>query len=174
MALAVPLSRFTSRVGGGSAFFVRRIQIMRVCLLFLMLLAGCATRHDADWHIQDAGAFTFSLPFGFQKTSVHGIDSYVSEFESQDMTVGFDYGAYSGESLDSLAKSPGYTSQMERIGGRDVQIVSVDVAPSSNHRHFEHLILASFLKAGLTMSAWCNTTTDYDTATKIFRSVRFK
>ena len=26
MALAVPLSRFTSRVGGGSAFFVRRIM----------------------------------------------------------------------------------------------------------------------------------------------------
>ena len=26
MALSVPLSRFTSRVGGGSAFFVRRIE----------------------------------------------------------------------------------------------------------------------------------------------------
>ena len=27
MALAVPLSRFTSRVGGGSAFFVRRLRV---------------------------------------------------------------------------------------------------------------------------------------------------
>ena len=26
MALSVPLSRFTSRVGGGSAFFVRRLR----------------------------------------------------------------------------------------------------------------------------------------------------
>ena len=28
MALAVPLSRFTPRVGGGSAFFVRRLDVV--------------------------------------------------------------------------------------------------------------------------------------------------
>ena len=28
MALSVPLSRFTSRVGGGSAFFVRRLTVI--------------------------------------------------------------------------------------------------------------------------------------------------
>jgi hypothetical protein len=30
LALAVPLSRFTSRVGGGSAFFVRLLERMRI------------------------------------------------------------------------------------------------------------------------------------------------
>ena len=30
MALAVPLSRFTSRVGGGSAFYVRRLHIYEI------------------------------------------------------------------------------------------------------------------------------------------------
>jgi hypothetical protein len=146
---------------------------MRVCLLFLTMLAGCATRHHADWHTQAAGAFTFLLPSGFQKTSAHGIDSQVSEFESKDMSVSFDYGSYSGYSLDEYAKRPGYTSRMERVGGHDVQIVSFDVEQSSGQR-FEHLTLASYLGVGLTMSANCKTRADYDTATEIFRSVRFK
>ena len=30
MALSVPLSRFTSRVGGGSAFYVRRPRVMKI------------------------------------------------------------------------------------------------------------------------------------------------
>ena len=45
MALAVPLSRFTSRVGGGSASFVRRHPtIVRFISLILAVgfLAGCA------------------------------------------------------------------------------------------------------------------------------------
>ena len=35
MALSVPLSRFTSRVGGGSAFYVRRLER---CCVFMILL----------------------------------------------------------------------------------------------------------------------------------------
>ncbi len=38
MALAVPLSRFTSRVGGGSAFFVR--PIMRIVMSLLRIVFG--------------------------------------------------------------------------------------------------------------------------------------
>jgi hypothetical protein len=43
LALAVPLSRFTPRVGGGSAFFVRRLARMKnITIFFLasMILAG--------------------------------------------------------------------------------------------------------------------------------------
>ena len=44
MALAVPLSRFTSRVGGGSAFYVRRFRAMRLfwplLILFQLWLAS--------------------------------------------------------------------------------------------------------------------------------------
>ena len=104
---------------------------------------------------------------------MHGIDSHISQFERQDMTVDFDYGAYSGGLLDGYARRPGYTLRTERVGGHDVQIVSFDVVAPSQRR-FEHLTVASFLRAGLTMSANCKNTQDYDTATKIFRSVRFK
>ena len=43
MALAVPLSRFTSRVGGGSAFFVRRIMRSILLSIICALLVGCST-----------------------------------------------------------------------------------------------------------------------------------
>ena len=39
MALAVPLSRFTPRVGGGSAFFVRHMSVARKCC-WLVLFGG--------------------------------------------------------------------------------------------------------------------------------------
>ena len=47
MALAVPLSRFTSRVGGGSAFFVRRhahsMKTHHILIIGASLLAaGCS------------------------------------------------------------------------------------------------------------------------------------
>ena len=51
MALSVPLSRFTSRVGGGSAFFVRRhcasyeaIAITALCERLL-----CVFQHGVSW-----------------------------------------------------------------------------------------------------------------------------
>jgi hypothetical protein len=48
LALAVPLSRFTPRVGGGSAFFVRQQDAMKLTRLFLfsvlcLCLSGCMT-----------------------------------------------------------------------------------------------------------------------------------
>ena len=153
---------------------------MRIGLLLCIFFAGCATHPEARWHTYDAGPFTFSLPSGFHKTSEHGIDSYVSEFESRDMSVDFDYGQYSGNSLDSLRKDPyslqpkaSYASHIENIAGHKVQIVSIDVDPSHN-KGFHHLIAASYLGAGLTMIAKCSTTKGYDNAARIFRSVSFK
>ena len=154
---------------------------MRIALLLSVLLAGCATHQEADWHTYDAGPFTFSLRSDFHKTSAHGIDSYVSEFESRDMSLGFDYGSYSGHPLDDLSKDPNsfqsrpsYASHIETIAGHRVQIVSVDLDPRSHHTGFPHFIAASFLDAGLTMDVRCRTTADYESAMRIFRSVSFK
>ena len=43
MALSVPLSRFTSRVGGGSAFFVRLLMRLIFFTIIATLLVGCAS-----------------------------------------------------------------------------------------------------------------------------------
>ena len=154
---------------------------MRIVLLLSVLLAGCATQHKVRWHTYDARSFSFSLRSDFHKTSAHGIDSEVSEFETRDMSLSFDYGAYSGDPLDSLSRDPNsaqprpsYTSHFESIAGHQVQIVSVDLDPRSHHTGFRHFIAASFLNAGLTMVVRCRTTADYESATRIFRSVSFK
>ncbi len=153
---------------------------MRIALLLSVLLVGCATQREVQWRTYDAGPFTFSLRSDFHKIPAHGIDSYVSEFESRDMRLGFDDGAYSGKPLDSLSRDPNsfqprpsYASHIESIAGHRVQIVSVDLDPRRN-AGFPHFIIASFLKAGLTMFVRCKTTADYESATRIFRSVRFK
>src|SRR5258708_38068884 len=82
-------------------------SFMRVLSILVGFLVGCATRGPVGWRTYDAGPFTFSLPADLQKTPEHGIDSYVSEFEDQDMTFTFDYGAYSGESLDFFSRRAG-------------------------------------------------------------------
>jgi hypothetical protein len=52
LALAVPLSRFTSRVGGGSAFFVRRI--MRVLLICALVVVGIPALIYLLWFVHRA------------------------------------------------------------------------------------------------------------------------
>ena len=52
MALSVPLSRFTSQVGGGSAFFVRHHYTLMKCtitFIFLsLLLTGCGNKNSSS------------------------------------------------------------------------------------------------------------------------------
>ena len=69
MALAVPLSRFTPRVGGGSAFFVRRhshFMSYRTPLitaaLLVSLLTGCSKHSPAATNpkVTDLGVVEFS------------------------------------------------------------------------------------------------------------------
>ena len=71
MALSVPLSRFTSQVGGGSAFYVRPKPYARfgvtdytmkktVALILTastLFLAGCCTTHQATvWEYKTVGS----------------------------------------------------------------------------------------------------------------------
>ena len=65
MALAVPLSRFTPRVGGGSAFFVRRHRvIVKTGNIFIFILyafcSGCGT---VSSHVP-TGVPDREVPFG--------------------------------------------------------------------------------------------------------------
>jgi len=58
LALAVPLSRFTPRVGGGSAFYVRRLA-MRIlitisCLLPCLVGIGCAHRFTGEFAFKNS------------------------------------------------------------------------------------------------------------------------
>jgi hypothetical protein len=57
LARSVPLSRFTSRVGGGSAFFVRRpmrTSHISLVLVFCLLCFGCAHRFTGDFSFKNS------------------------------------------------------------------------------------------------------------------------
>jgi len=98
---------------------------------------------------------------------MRGIDFFAREFTNNDMVLVFDYGAYSGGPLDSLSKHPGYSSHIESIAGRKVQIDSFE-----SDMHFPKHFNANFC-CDLTMLVECRKKSDYDKALKVFRSVKF-
>ena len=89
MALAVPLSRFTSRVGGGSAFYVRqqayerfrvKINAMKNIVALILatgtlFIAGCCTPHDAkawDYKVVSTNQGGPDLEARIQKAAADG------------------------------------------------------------------------------------------------------
>ena len=123
-------------------------------------------------------------PPGFHRTSAQGIDSDCREFDGPGMRVDTDYGLYSGFPLDHLRTNEwtfrlyaSYVSHMEQIAGHEVQVVSrnTDLSHGASHGAvFPYFMEASFLGFGLTAYVGCETTNDYEIATEIFRSVKFK
>ncbi len=145
-----------------------------LCIFFISVLTGCATHSAEKWSFYDAGPFSFSMPLSLATdTSRPGIDSYVRVFTNTDMVLNFDYGAYSGYPLDEITNKPQYNSHIETIAGHKVQIASFD-GDMHFPEHFNYNIIVGFLGAGLTMQVACKTDSDFNDATIIFRSVRFK
>ena len=145
---------------------------MRIYLILLLLLAGCATRHESEWHRYDAGEFSFSLPPGLKKTAAHGIDSYVSEFESPSMELSFDYGFYSNN-FQGWPDSTSY--EMATVDGRQARI---GTAFGSFERGFTYHTQIYFREVRptvhLSMVATCKTQKDCDIAKRVFCSIAFK
>lgn len=75
-----------------------------------------------DWQTIKAGnAFTFKAPPDLQEKKVQGIDSFVREYVSKDMTLSFDYGWYS----DPMNRE-GYKRSETIIDGRKAYIATKD------------------------------------------------
>lgn len=148
-------------------------------LVLVLFLSGCEMLQTIPgfksdgWRGDDFGQFNFSIPPGMEKSSANTPGSHIAQYTNENMTVTFDDGAYAGEALDSLGKYANYTSQMELIHGKGVQVVSFDIPPGPGHR-FDYATAASYRGIGLTVYVHCRSRDDYDLAGKIFRSVRFK
>ena len=96
MALSVPLSRFTSRVGGGSAFFVRHHDtFMKYTIAILALsifLTACGHRSDAEVRKNLPGAWHFIMPSSDQNRSVFTISpggDFTNDLIRSDGTLDF-------------------------------------------------------------------------------------
>lgn len=103
---------------------------------------------------------------------MQGIDSYASEYESEGLSVIFDYGL-GGEGLAPLAEEKSVSVTTERIGGREVELVCYKINPFDEQER-NYRVHASFLNYGLTMSATSETLDGCEIAREIFKSVRFK
>lgn len=81
-------------------------------------LHKCCIPGLTGWHAVDAGRFTVQLPDGWVFKKLQGIDSYVGEFSGDGITLGFDFGIYTG------APSPaqGFRITDETIGGHPAKI----------------------------------------------------
>jgi len=87
LALAVPLSRFTPRVGGGSAFFVRHhSRFMKTLPIFLLLaLLGCSRsepRPDKNLQILQWVPFGTSLESARRSMEQHQFSCSVVSCDS--------------------------------------------------------------------------------------------
>jgi hypothetical protein len=61
----------------------------------------CAAASDQDgWKKIENRSFSFSVPSSFRKTEAQGIDSFVEEYVTERIELGFDYGIYSNNFFD--------------------------------------------------------------------------
>jgi hypothetical protein len=125
------------------------------------------------WRRLNAEDFTVDLPSSLVLMPGNAAGSHILQYQNDDMIVTFDEGAYAGERLDSLGKYKSYTSDMEIIHGIGVQLVTFDIPPGPGHR-FNYAAAASYRGIGLTVYIHCKSQADYQTTTKIFKSVRSK
>jgi hypothetical protein len=123
------------------------------------------------WRQVTTPDFTFLLPTDMVLNPNNAPDSRIVQYQDDKMIVTFDKGAMGGERLDSLKKYPNFTSEMEVIHGVGVQLVTFDIPPGPGHR-FDYAAAASYRGTGMTVYIHCKTREDYQTATKIFKSVK--
>ena len=147
---------------------------MRALALLVIITSGCATHRGTEWNTHNAGPFTFSLPAGMHKTSAHGVDSYVSEFEGESMIVSFDYGFYSNDFSGWPASTEFETVSIDGLQAK------IGVVHEGFHHRFDHSAQIYFSHTArpqggysLSMFASCRTPEDFALAKKVFHSIRF-
>jgi hypothetical protein len=115
-----------------------------------------------------AQGFSVSVPPGWQRKDLPGIDSYVGEISGDGITLHFDFGWYS----DPLSPQnyPGHSRTSETIDGeRATIVVPSAVGNGITGVHFPDL----GQKTKLTISGRDLTASQQSTVLQIFRSIRF-
>ena len=125
-----------------------------------------------NWQFIDANSFTLSLPPSWKFNKLQGIDSYVGEFVGDGAKLGFDYGWYS----NSLAEDndPKHTVTYETIGGYRAKIVVPKVVGSGTTGVYFGDLGSGVQKTRFEISGYNLTTSQHETALKIFRTLEFK
>ncbi|HEX9068923.1 MAG TPA: hypothetical protein VF807_09145 [Ktedonobacterales bacterium] len=157
---------------------MRARVVLALCLA--MLLSGCASSGQTitagvfqppeGWQRIDAqGHFTFWVPAGLAPQEVHGTDSYVGIWTSDNVTVRFDYGMYSG-GMDSAVKARPHSETAYRLDGVTGAIVQFT---DENGLLIAELLLPHITSAtNLTFEVSASPSLGKDLPLQIVRSVR--
>ena len=131
------------------------------------------------WQVADAGPFRFSVPPGYQRRTVQGIDSYVGEWGTAGRKVGFDWGMYSSPLDEASTLLRGYVECTLEIGGHPARVVGgMDAEGRWRERGRKYVVAAAWRNvppgAHLTLSATSPDPADIPVLLSIVRSVRFQ
>ncbi len=132
----------------------------------------------SGWLRVDTGAFSVSLPPGWEYVPRQGIDSFVGQLVGGDMRLFFDYGMYSNPL--ATAGDPGYEVTFECVGGKQAKLVVAKGAPARvTGVFFPEARVSDFGTPGppvfdmLEVHGVDLSATQQELALTIFRSVRF-
>ena len=122
------------------------------------------------------GEFEFSLPAALSETKEQGIDSSVTRWEGEGITIRVDYGMFS-DPLTSYVKRPNYHLSNEEIGNRAARVVSFN-QDDGRHlvaAHFHDLAEGKSANRGkLTVVVETEPSVGREVASRIVRSIRFQ
>jgi len=105
--------------------FLAVVFLVSSCQRKAIQTANAQKEIPKDWQKIETDYFSFSIPQTMKKNDVQGIDSFVMQFESNEITLDIEYGMYS---TDLSYGSQHYESQKEviEIDGEKTVIVSLD------------------------------------------------
>lgn len=144
----------------------------------------------AGWRLAsyNRDRFRFHVPPDMENIPVQGIDSLVGKFESPNITLTFDYGGFSGglfgekpeEEQSRLRSQPDFELEELRIDGYPAEIMTYrnpdgGISEQANIINLKVTELSESpnWKTSLRMTAQCRSIDDYETARRIFSSIRF-
>ena len=156
---------------------MKQIFLLLLSIIFWQSLGMPQSEMDApeSWKRIDAkGRFSFYLPPEMKKLDTHGIDSYVEEYSSDTMRLGFDYGQYSNH-LDNEGEED-YQAEMVAIDGRKAKLATFTIKDgNTGYNYYTGVYFADvgalerrFLKPKLTVGASCKSKVDQEIAKKMF------
>ncbi len=151
-----------------------------------------------DWQKIETDEFSFSIPRTMKKNDVHGIDSFVMQFENDEITLDIEYGDYSADLIPLLRDYEGQKEQTI-IDGEKTDIVGYDrnkplnlsnrmvnsdsstnfIEPNKNYIfgvNFPHKneIIAPEDRPAISFVVRCKNLENKETAKTIIYSIKFK
>ncbi|HEX2081806.1 MAG TPA: hypothetical protein VHG08_29140 [Longimicrobium sp.] len=134
----------------------------------------------AGWTVVDAGQFGFSVPPGYARREVQGIDSYVGEWRGPGRRfVHFDWGHWSSTLDEAERMLHGYQECAAGIGGHRAKVVAgYDTAGTWGGPGRKYVVAATWRDVHpdthLTLFAAGPDSADLPALLSIVRSVRFE